>query len=204
MKIKPFNKEDILTKISNSFDPLYNKEDVDDVMQFLRELNFETENISFDCAEMRVFKDGIFVYNIIKQLEASSNDLPPIDFYPRTPIAAVNNYRQIIKMLSSKKKNFNSFFLNKERELYIAKPSMIISFLKHLKEIYKNEFRYFLRLNDSKSKVKKIRVKNMDKSERNHVPLTSEMRSRFLVADNKRMWAQTIDVNRCKYIMLFY
>lgn len=100
-------------------------------------------NMDFNAKEMEEIKDGILLYKIISQLEVNLSILPKINCHPLSPANAVNNMKTIIQFLSLHKKTFPIEFLNKERELYEAKPEFVLQFLMCLKRIYQNEKQFF-------------------------------------------------------------
>ena len=164
------------------------------IIEFLEKIGVDTSNINFYEPEMKIFKDGILIYRIIKQIENNISLLPKIDFKPQNPTNAVNNHRLILNFLEKYKSNFPIKFLNKERELYKACPEFILSFLQMIKDLYKNEINYYELLNKKRevnyeNDIKKINFKNIDKSERDTLPLSQEMREKFIETDNSKYWA---------------
>ena len=164
------------------------------IMEFLEKIGMDTSNINFYEPEMKIFKDGIFIYQIIKQIENNISLLPKIDFHPRKPSTAVNNHRLILNFLEKYKTNFPVKFVSEERELYKANPEFILKFLQVIKDVYKNEIHYKELLNKKReinygNDVKKINHKNIDISEMDSLPLTQEMREKFIETDNLKYWA---------------
>lgn len=178
---------------NNSFDAKVNN-----IISFLNLIGINTTNINFYLPEMKIFKDGILLYQIITQLESNSTILPKIDLNPKNPSTAINNHRNIINFLQKYKKNFPVELTGKERELYLASPKFILKFLLVLKSIYNNEVYYYEKINkknkDDENNINigknmKINPKNIDKSERIALPLSQELRNKFLVNDNAKIWA---------------
>ena len=73
-----------------------------------------------------------------------------------------------------------------------------MKFLNILKSIYNNEIYYYEKVNtntknkNSERNIKnnmKINPKNIDKSERISIPLSQELRKKFLIKDNAQVWA---------------
>ena len=100
--------------------------------------------------------------------------------------------------MSKYKKNFPVELTGKERELYKSNPKFILKFLNILKNIYDNEVYYYEKLklknnnnNNTRKSVKnsKINPKNIDKSERYALPLSQELRDKFLIKGNEKIWA---------------
>ena len=171
---------------------------VNNIISFLNLIGINTSQINFYSPEMKIFKDGILLYQIISQLENNSAIRPKIDFNPKSPSTAINNHKLIINFLSKYKKNFPVEFTGKERELYKSHPQFILKFLNILKSIYNNEVYYFEKLrlknkDNEKNKIigkrAKINPKNIDKSERIALPLSQEMRNKFLIQGNAKIWA---------------
>ena len=170
---------------------------VNNIISFLNLIGINTSQINFYLPEMKIFKDGILLYQIITQLESNSNLLPKIDFNPKNPSTAINNHRLIINFLNKYKKNFPIELTGKERELYKSNPKFILKFLNILRNIYNNEVYYYEKLN-IKNKITDINKiigkrilypKNIDKSERITLPLSQELRDKFLVKGNAKIWA---------------
>ena len=188
------NTEKFYTKGENiSFD-----KNVNNIISFLKLIGINTSQINFYVPEMKIFKDGILLHQIITQLESNSTIIPKIDFNPKNPSTAINNHRLIINFLIKYKKNFPIELMGKERELYEAKPKYILKFLNILKSIYNNEIYYYEKVNtntknkNSERNIKnnmKINPKNIDKSERISIPLSQELRKKFLIKDNAQVWA---------------
>lgn len=184
------NKEKIFIKGENkSFD-----KKVEDAISFLETIGINTSEINFFCPEMKVFKDGILMLQIISQLESNNTSLPKINLNPKNPATAINNHRLIINFLIKYKKNFPVELTGKERELYKSNPKFILKFLLVLKSIYSNEIYYHQKVNDRNEKKNtnhsmRINPKNIDKSERMALPLSQELRNKFLVNDNAKIWA---------------
>ena len=189
------NNEKFYTKGENiSFD-----KNVNNIISFLKLIGINTSQINFYVPEMKIFKDGILLHQIITQLESNSTIIPKIDLNPKNPSTAINNHRLIINFLIKYKKNFPIELMGKERELYEAKPKYILKFLNILKSIYNNEIYYYEKVNtntknkNSERNIKnnnmKINPKNIDKSERISIPLSQELRKKFLIKDNAQVWA---------------
>ncbi len=189
------NNEKFYTKGENiSFD-----KNVNSIISFLKLIGINTSQINFYVPEMKIFKDGILLHQIITQLESNSTIIPKIDLNPKNPSTAINNHRLIINFLIKYKKNFPIELMGKERELYEAKPKYILKFLNILKSIYNNEIYYYEKVNtntknkNSERNIKnnnmKINPKNIDKSERISIPLSQELRKKFLIKDNAQVWA---------------
>ena len=165
------------------------------IISFLELIGINTSQINFYVPEMKIFKDGILLHQIICQLESNSSIIPKIDFNPKNPSTAINNHRLLINFLDKYKKNFPVAFIEKERELYKATPKFILKFLYALKSIYNNEVFYYKQKNEKEEKNnkiyknKKINPKNIDKSERFSLPLSQELRNKFLIKDNEQIWA---------------
>ena len=170
---------------------------VNNIISFLNLIGINTSQINFYLPEMKIFKDGILLYQIITQLESNSNLLPKIDFNPKNPSTAINNHRLIINFLNKYKKNFPIELTGKERELYKSNPKFILKFLNILRNIYNNEVYYYEKLNiknkiNDKNQIIGKRIlypKNIDKSERITLPLSQELRDKFLVKGNAKIWA---------------
>jgi len=166
---------------------------VNDAISFLETIRINTNEINFYSPEMKVFKDGILLYQIISQLESNNTSLPKINLNPKNPAAAINNHRLIIDFLIKYKKNYPVELTGKERELYKSHPKFILKFLLVLKSIYSNEIYYYEKVNDRNEKKinqsMRINPKNIDKSERMALPLSQELRNKFLVNDNAKIWA---------------
>jgi hypothetical protein len=184
------NKEKFFVKGENkSFD---NK--VNDAISFLETIGINTSEINFYSPEMKIFKDGILLHQIISQLENNNTSLPKINMNPKNPATAINNHRLIINFLIKYKKNYPVELTGKERELYKSHPKFILKFLLVLKSIYSNEIYYYEKVNDRNEKKNinhsmRINPKNIDKSERMALPLSQELRNKFLVNDNAKIWA---------------
>ena len=171
---------------------------VNNIISFLNLIGVNTYQINFYLPEMKIFKDGILIYQIISQLESNSKLLPKIDFNPKNPSTAINNHRLIINFLNKYKKNFPIELTGKERELYKSNPNFILKFLNILRNIYNNEVYYYEKLN-IKNKINnankidgknaKIYPQNIDKSERIALPLSQELRNKFLIKGNAKIWA---------------
>ena len=188
-------KEKIYIKGENlSFD-----KNVDNILSFLKLIGLNTTQINFYTSEMKIFKDGILLYQIISQLENNLSILPKIDLNPKSPSNAINNHRLIINFLNKYKKNFPVELTEKEKELYKAKPKFILKFLNTLKSIYNNEIFYLEKISKKNKYIKnksrtvrknsKINPKNIDKSERLTIPLNQELRNKFLIKENAQIWA---------------
>ena len=171
---------------------------VNNIISFLKLIGINTSQINFYMPEMKIFKDGILLHQIINQLESNSTIIPKIDINPKNPSTAINNHRLIINFLIKYKKTFPIELTGKERELYNAKPTFILKFLNIIKSIYNNEVYYYEKINiknkntGSNKKIKnnmKINPKNIDKSERVAIPLSQELRDKFLIKDNAQIWA---------------
>jgi hypothetical protein len=184
------NKDKFFTKGENkSFD-----KKVNDVISFLEIIGINTSDINFYSPEMKIFKDGILLHQIISQLENNNTSLPKINLNPKNPATAINNHRLIINFLIKFKKNFPVELTGKERELYKSHPKFILKFLLVLKSIYSNEIYYYEKVNDRIEKKNinhsmRINPKNIDKSERMALPFSHELRNKFLVNDNAKIWA---------------
>ena len=184
------NKEKFFIKGENkSFD-----KKVNDAISFLETIGINTYEINFYSPEMKIFKDGILLHQIISQLESNNTSLPKINLNPKNPATAINNQRLIINFLIKYKKNFPVELTGKERELYNSNPKFILKFLLVLKSIYSNEIYYHEKVNDRNEKKNinhsmRINPKNIDKSERMALPLSQELRNKFLVNDNAKIWA---------------
>lgn len=184
------NKEKFFIKGENkSFD-----KKVNDAISFLEAVGINTSEINFYSPEMKVFKDGILLHQIISQLESNNTSLPKINLSPKNPATAINNHRLIINFLIKYKKNFPVELTGKEKELYKSNPKFILKFLLILKSIYSNEIYYFEKVNERNEKKyinhsMRINPKNIDKSERMALPLSQELRNKFLVNDNAKVWA---------------
>ena len=166
------NKDIFFTKGENkSFD-----KKVNDVISFLEIIGINTSEINFYSPEMKIFKDGILLHQIISQLESNNTSLPKINLNPKNPATAINNHRLIINFLIKFKKNFPVELTGKERELYKSHPKFILKFLLVLKSIYNNEIYYYEKVNDRNEK------KNINHS-------SQELRNKFLVNDNEKIWA---------------
>ena len=187
------SKEKFYVKGENiSFD-----KNVNNIISFLNLIGINTSQINFYLPEMKIFKDGILLYQIISLLESNSKLLPKIDFNPKSPSTAINNHRIIINFLNKYKKNFPIELTGKERELYKSNPKFILKFLNILKNIYNNEVYYYEKIN-IKNKINdknqiigkstKIYPKNIDKSERIALPLSQELRNKFLIKGNSKVW----------------
>ena len=165
------------------------------IISFLELIGINTSQINFYAPEMKIFKDGILLHQIISQLESNTSIIPKIDLNPKNPSTAINNHRILINFLDKYKKNFPVVLIKKERELYKATPKFILKFLHALKSIYNNEVFYYKQKNEKEernikiNKNNKINPKNIDKSERFSLPLSQELRSKFLIKDNEQIWA---------------
>ena len=188
------NKENYYKKGENK---VFDK-NVSIIISFLQLIGINTSQINFYIPEMKIFKDGILLYQILTQLENNSLIVPKIDLNPKHPSTAINNHRLIINFLSKYKKNFPVELTGKERELYKSNPKFILKFLNILKNIYDNEVYYYEKLklknnnnNNTRKSVKnsKINPKNIDKSERYALPLSQELRDKFLIKGNEKIWA---------------
>ena len=195
INLKNKNKtEKIYVKGENlSFD-----KNVDNILSFLKLIGVNISQINFYTSEMKIFKDGILLYQIISQLENNLSILPKIDLNPKSPSNAINNHRLIINFLNKYKKNFPIELTEKEKELYKANPIFILKFLNVLKSVYNNEIYYLEKINKIKynenyrgavKQNSKINPKNIDKSERLTIPLNQELRNKFLVKENAQIWA---------------
>ena len=170
---------------------------VNNIISFLNLIGINTSQINFYLPEMKIFKDGILLYQIITQLESNSNLLPKIEKKKKNPSTAINNHRLIINFLNKYKKNFPIELTGKERELYKSNPKFILKFLNILRNIYNNEVYYYEKLNiknkiNDKNQIIGKRIlypKNIDKSERITLPLSQELRDKFLVKGNAKIWA---------------
>ena len=162
---------------------------VKSIISFLSNIEINTSQINFYSNEMKIFKDGILLYDIISQLEQNKNILPKIDLNPKNIPNAINNHRLIIDFLIKYKNNFPIKFLGKERELYNGRPDFIIDFLFSIKNIYKNEI-YYYEKNKNKYKImNKIYPKNIDRSERYSLPLSNKLRNQFIIQNKHKIWA---------------
>ena len=162
---------------------------VKSIISFLSNIEINTSQINFYSNEMKIFKDGIFLYDIISQLEQNKNILPKIDLNPKNIPNAINNHRLIIDFLIKYKNNFPIKFLGKERELYNGRPDFIIDFLFSIKNIYKNEI-YYYEKNKNKYKImNKIYPKNIDRSERYSLSLSNKLRNQFIIQNKHKIWA---------------
>ena len=205
---KNLNKSEEFINLSknNQKEKIYNKgenlsfdKNVDDILSFLKIIGVNTTQINFYTSEMKIFKDGILLYQIISQLENNLSILPKIDLNPKSPSNAINNHRLIINFLNKYKKNFPVELTEKEKELYKAKPKFILKFLNVLKLIYNNEIYYLEKISKKNKYIKnksktvrknsKINPKNIDKSERLTIPLNQELRNKFLIKENAQIWA---------------
>ena len=186
------NKEKFYIKGENiSFD-----KNVNNIISFLNLIGINTSQINFYLPELKIFKDGILLYQIISQLESNFKLLPKIDYNPKNPSTAINNHRLIINYLNKYKKNFPVELTGKEKELYKSNPKFVLKFLNVLRNIYNNEVYYYEKLNiknklNDKNQIigKKIYPKNIDKSERIALPLSQELRDKFLIKGNAQVWA---------------
>lgn len=113
------------------------------IISFLQLIGINTSQINFYIPEMKIFKDGILLNQILTQLENNSLTVQKTDLNPKNLSTAINNHRLIINFLS-KKKNFQVELTGKERELYKSNPKFILQFLNILKNIYNNEVYYSL------------------------------------------------------------
>ena len=190
------NKSDIINKSENN-DYINNKKGinvkfdkkVNSIISFLSNIEINTSQINFYLNEMKIFKDGILLYEIISQLEQNKNILPKIDSNPKNVPNAINNHRLIIDFLIKYKNNFPIKFFGKERELYNAKPEFIIDFLFAIKNIYKNEIYYFEKNKEKYKIMNKIYPKNIDRSERYSLPLSNKLRNKFIIQNKNKIWA---------------
>ena len=162
---------------------------VNNILSFLSNIDITTSPINFYSNEMKIFKDGILLYEIISQLEPNKNILPKIDLNPKYVPIAINNHRLIIDFLIKYKNNFPIKFFGKERELYNAKPEFIIDFLFAIKNIYKNEIYYYEKNRNKYKIMNKIYPKNIDRSERHSLPLNNKLRNQFIIQNKKKIWA---------------
>ena len=92
---------------------------VNNIISFLNLIGINTSQINFYLPEMKIFKDGILLYQIITQLESNSNLLPKIDFNPKNPSTAINNHRLIINFLNKYKKKIFLLNLQEKKGNYI-------------------------------------------------------------------------------------
>ena len=138
---------------------------------------------------MKIFKDGVLLYEIISQLEPNNNILPKIDLNPKNVPNAINNQRLIIDFLIKYKNNFPIKFFGKEKELYNATPEIIIEFLFAIKNIYKNEIYYYEKNKEKFKVIKNIYPKNIDRSERYSLPLSNKLRNQFIIKNKHKIWA---------------
>ena len=158
------------------------------ILSFLSIIGIDTSQINFYSKEMKIFKDGILLYQILSQLEQNKKLLPKIDLNPKQVPNAINNHRLIINFLLKYKINFPVKYTGKERELYKAKTDFILNFLLSIKNVYKNEIYFFEKLHN-KNKINVIYPKNIDKSERLSLPLNNKLRNKFIIHDIKKIWA---------------
>ena len=165
---------------------------VNNILSILELIGINTSQINFYVPEMKIFKDGILLHQIISQLESNASIIPKIDLNPKKPSNAINNHRLLINFLNKYKKNFPVELLEKERELYKGDPKFILKFLYILKSIYNNEIFYYKNKKEERNKkINKsmINPKNIDKSERMTIPLSQDLRNKFLIKNNAQIWA---------------
>ena len=165
---------------------------VNNILSILELIGINTSQINFYVPEMKIFKDGILLHQIISRLESNASIIPKIDLNPKKPSNAINNHRLLINFLNKYKKNFPVELLEKERELYKGDPKFILKFLYILKSIYNNEIFYYKNKKEERNKkINKsiINPKNIDKSERMTIPLSQDLRNKFLIKNNAQIWA---------------
>ena len=161
---------------------------INTILSFLSSIGIDTTQINFYSKEMKIFKDGILLHQIISQLEPNKNIIPNIDLNPKQAPNSINNHRLIINYLIQYKKNFSIKYIDKEKELYKAEPIFILNFLFEIKKVFKNEI-YFLQKVNNRNMINKIYPKNIDKSERLFVPLDNKLRNEFIVQDFNKIWS---------------
>ena len=161
---------------------------INTILSFLSSIGIDTTQINFYSKEMKIFKDGILLHQIISQLEPNKNIIPNIDLNPKQAPNSINNHRLIINYLIQYKKNFSIKYIDKEKELYKAEPIFILNFLFEIKKVFKNEI-YFLKKVNNRNMINKIYPKNIDKSERLSVPLDNKLRNKFIIQDFNKIWS---------------
>ena len=129
-----------------SFKLLLNNDEIESVLNFIKKLglNLNLTKNDFYLNEMTIFKNGVAVYNIISKLEKRKNLLPKINLNPLSSFDCVDNYKKILHFLYNSKISLCPNMLNKEKELYLAKPNLILKLLLNIKDIYKNEYNSLL------------------------------------------------------------
>ena len=190
-KENEINKTEINNMNNNNKKGINTKFDkkVQNIISFLINIGINTSNINFYLNEMKIFKDGVLLYEIISQLESNINILPKIDLNPKNVPNAINNHRLIIDFLIKYKNNFPIKFFGKEKELYNATPEIIIEFLFAIKNIYKNEIYYYEKNKEKFKVIKNIYPKNIDRSERYSLPLNNKLRNKFIIHNKNKVWA---------------
>ena len=78
--------------------------------------------------------------------------MPKINVNPLSSFDCVDNYKKILHFLYNSKISFSPSILNKEKELYLAKPDLILKLLLNIKDIYKNENNSLLDVTADKNK----------------------------------------------------
>ena len=190
-KENEINKTEINNMNNNNKKGINTKFDkkVQNIISFLTNIGINTSNINFYLNEMKIFKDGVLLFEIISQLEPNNNILPKIDLNPKNIPNAINNQRLIIDFLIKYKNNFPIKFFGKEKELYNATPEIIIEFLFAIKNIYKNEIYYYEKNKEKFKVIKNIYPKNIDRSERYSLPLNNKLRNKFIIQNKNKVWA---------------
>ena len=137
-----------------SFKLLLNNDDIESVLNFIKKLglNLNLTKNDFYLNEMTTFKSGIAVFKIINKLEKRRSLLPKINVNPLSSFDCVDNYKKILHFLYNSKISFSPSILNKEKELYLAKPDLILKLLLNIKDIYKNENNSLLDVTADKNK----------------------------------------------------
>ena len=190
-KENEINKTEINNMNNNNKKGINTKFDkkVQNIISFLTNIGINTSYINFYMNEMKIFKDGVLLFEIISQLEPNNNILPKIDLNPKNVPNAINNHRLIIDFLIKYKNNFPIKFFGNEKELYNATPEIIIEFLFAIKNIYKNEIYYYEKNKEKFKVIKNIYPKNIDRSERYSLPLNNKLRNKFIIQNKNKVWA---------------
>jgi hypothetical protein len=121
------NKEKFFIKGENkSFD-----KKVNDAISFLETIGINTYEINFYSPEMKIFKDGILLHQIISQLESNNTSLPKINLNPKNPATAINNHRLIINFLIKPHITLcnPSYILFKSKDFSLNNSLLISSYL---------------------------------------------------------------------------